>query len=272
MLKRSLALFVSTCVMYTGICANTGIDASTAICRYNLIHGEKDVILTQGSEKIGCTWQNGQIHDKALINSFYKMLKKQEGAFTVLDIGAQTGSFSLMSKFFPQSKWYAFEPITEVVTELKKNLTLNEIGNVQVYSVGLNSFTGKTTLSLPDKSAWGLATIGKTPLRFQTVETRTIDCITLDDFVNKHQVEKIDFIKIDTEGAEYFILIGGKNTIKKDRPIILMEFNYQNMQQCGVGAPDVNKLLESMAYISVRASADDVWAIPKERFATFSVD
>ena len=62
----------------------------------------------------------------------------------------------------------------------------------------------------------------------QFVKVSTIDK-TFSDFSGE-----VDLIKIDTEGWEYFVLKGGKQTINKYRPIILMEFEEINMNQCGV--------------------------------------
>ena len=49
---------------------------------------------------------------------------------------------------------------------------------------------------------------------------------TIDKFVKKNKIKKIDFIKIDTEGSEYFILKGGLKTIEKFKPIIQFEYNF----------------------------------------------
>ncbi len=112
------------------------------------------------------TWVQGSVWDKELIKKFYTLLKNHQGSFVVLDLGAQTGSFSLLAKYFPQSSWYAFEPIEEAVNTLKDNLLLNNIQNVAVHQVAVTDFSGFITLAMPPMDSWGLATVGSNPLRF----------------------------------------------------------------------------------------------------------
>ncbi len=84
--------------------------------RYNLVNGLPDIYITSTAQKIGQTWfKNGDVWEKHLIQKFYSLLP-HNNYFVVLDLGAQTGCFTLLAKYFPNSMWYAFEPIQEVVT------------------------------------------------------------------------------------------------------------------------------------------------------------
>jgi FkbM family methyltransferase len=143
----------------------------------------------------------------------------------VIDVGAQTGCFSLLSKFCPNSRWYAFEAIQEAADILNNLLVANEIHNVSVYPIAVSNEPGFAALKLPSDSHWGLSTLGADPKRFNEYTTRSVECIDLDTFVEKEKINKVDFIKIDVEGWELFVLQGGKEMIKRDKPIILMEFN-----------------------------------------------
>lgn len=188
------------------------------------------------------------VYDKPLINLFYSLLKKKTEPITVLDIGAQTGIFTLTSKFLPNSKWYSFEPIKEAADILRLNLHLNDIKNVEVFTYAISNRSGSAILKLPENSLLGLATMGRKPLRFDHYTLREIECIELDTFVSEHNIEKIDFIKIDTEGWEYFVLQGGKKMLHRDRSVILMEFFPMNMQQCGIYPNQILELLKELNY------------------------
>lgn len=59
---------------------------------------------------------------------------------------------------------------------------------------------------------------------------------TLDAFVGIHCIEKVDFIKIDVEGFEIDVLRGGRETIERLKPSLLVEFNAFTM----VGFRDIN--------------------------------
>jgi tRNA G46 methylase TrmB len=117
--------------------------------KYNLVSELPDIYISKRTEQIGATWKEGHVWDKALIEKFYSVLKDQNDFFVVLDIGAQTGSFTLLAKYFPNSKWYAFEPINEAVDELKANLILNDIKNVSVYRACISNYSGESYLKLP---------------------------------------------------------------------------------------------------------------------------
>lgn len=242
---------------------NIQINCQNSI-RYNLVEGLPDIYVTPMSEKIGHTWVNGNVWEKHLICKFYSLLTSCDHSFVVIDLGAQTGCFSLLAKYFPNSTWYSFEPIQEAVATLKENLIINDINNVFVYQMAASDVTGKTTLKMPAMNAWGLATIGANPQRFATVIEREIECIELDRFVEEKQIGKVHFMKLDTEGSELYILRGAKKMIMRDSPIILMEYNEINMGQCGVLKEDIDKFLKEMGYEWQLVSNEDILCIPKK--------
>lgn len=234
------------------------------IIEYTIIKGLPSIKVIRESQNIGQTWLRNcdDVHDKPLLQKFYSLLNSHDGFFVVLDIGAQTGLFSLMAKYFPHSKWYAFEPIKEAIHTLKKNLAVNNINNVFMHEVAVSDICGKSTLKMPDKNNWGLSTLGSTPLRFSKTGEREVNCITLDAFVDTQQIKRVHFIKIDTEGWELYILRGAQQLLMRDHPIILMEYNETNMKQCGVVKQDINNFLRTMGYQWLSISDDDILCIP----------
>jgi FkbM family methyltransferase len=238
-----------------------GLSKDSATLKYNLVKGLPDIYLDAQSEKIGHTWTNGYVWEKHLIQKFYSLLPKDD-FFVVFDLGAQTGCFSLLAKYFPNSTWYSFEPIEEAATTLKKNLMLNDVHNVFVYQTAVADISGKITLKMPAMHEWGLATIGPNVLRFTPVSQREVDCIDLDSFIAVHNIKKIHFMKLDTEGSELYILRGARKMIMRDLPIILMEYNETNMKQCGVCKEDIHVFLAEMGYEWQLVSNEDILCIP----------
>lgn len=228
---------------------------------YHLIDGKPLVSIDDEAERIGHTWSGGSVYERHLIQKFYNLLPREE-PFVAFDIGAQTGCFSLMAKFFPSSQWYAFEPIVEAATVLQKNLALNGIDNVHVENVALSDISGTAYLAMPDKGNWGLATIGSNPLRFAAQSQREVPCIDLDSFVELHGIKKVHFMKLDTEGAELLILRGAKNMLLRDHPVIVMEYNETNMKQCGITKNEVDAFLIEMGYAWRLISSEDILCTP----------
>ena len=230
---------------------------------YSLIEGLAHVLISPETEKIGATWTDGKVYDRPLIKLFYdNLLKKEKEEFVVLDIGAQTGSFTLLSKYFPQSRWYAFEPIAEAAEQLAVNLALNGISNTSVFPACVSQKSGTEILKLPQDSHWGLATLGARPLRFKSCKERKVASISIDDFINQEAINRVDFIKIDTEGWEWYVLQGAKETIKKYQPVILMEFNPQNMEQCHLNKGQLLRLLKELNYTWELVSHEDILCTP----------
>ena len=74
---------------------------------------DPDIYIAPLSEKIGHTWSHGEIWEKHLIQKFFSLLPAND-FFVAFDLGAQTGCFSLLAKYFPNSIWYSFEPIKKL--------------------------------------------------------------------------------------------------------------------------------------------------------------
>jgi FkbM family methyltransferase len=229
---------------------------------YTIVQGRKSVLIDPISETIGHTWSRRDgVWEQHLIQKFYELLPHDEPC-VVFDLGAQTGAFSLMAGYFPLSQWYAFEPIAEAAAQLTRNCMLNEIDNVSVHQVAVADYSGVTTMSMPDRANWGLSTIGATPLRFKPMITRAVPVITLDAFVEQHNIPRVHFMKLDTEGSEYYILRGAQRMLERDHPIIIMEYNETNMRQCGVNKEDLHALLYSLGYTWQLVSTEDILCIP----------
>ena len=74
----------------------------------------------------------------------------------------------------------------------------------------------------------------------------------------------VDFIKIDTEGYEYYILKGGIKTIKKYKPVIQLEWNLINIEQCNVTEDMLNNLINEIEYKKHNIINEELIIIPQD--------
>ena len=139
---------------------------------------------------------------------------------TVLDIGANIGYYTLiMSKLVgKKGRVYAFEPEPRNLELLRKSLKINHINNVKLFPFALSNKNTKDNFFINKVNAGGHSLIKTSESeRFIEVEVKKLDAILIKN--------KIKLIKIDTEGSEDNVLLGAKITIKKNKPIIILEYS-----------------------------------------------
>lgn len=229
-----------------------------------------DSLLVSGSWDI-----HGNLCEKQLIERVYLYFKDIKD-FTCIDIGANLGSYSFLASEIPNSLVYAFEPHNVVFNHFKKCLQLNASTNhqnkyifdnksiVKIENIALSDKIEEKQLKIPDKCGSGLSCLSDNPTRFATYSKQTIQTTTLDVFLENEDIMKIDFIKIDTEGWEYYILQGALNTIKKYKPKLQLELWDENLKQCGLERTHIFNLLNDLDYEYKFISKAEIWCEPRK--------
>lgn len=147
----------------------------------------------------------------------------------ILDIGSHAGSHTVLYKYINKfAKVYCFEPQKKMFDLLVHNIESNNFKNVEAFNVGVANISAEAEMndSIVEtgkiieyggshKVNLGGMQIGKGGEKIHTI---TIDSLNL---------TACDFIKIDVEGFEPLVLMGGEETIKKFKPTILFESNYK---------------------------------------------
>lgn len=139
------------------------------------------------------------------------------GMITV-DVGAHVGLLTVLLAYQvgPHGKVYSFEPEAKNFLSLKRNLELNHLTWVSPLPVALSNRTGEDVLviNLSDAGA-ALKEVLGTRQRPADISQEKVQTMTLDDFVEREGIRKIDLIKIDAEESEPLVLEGGKRTFEK---------------------------------------------------------
>lgn len=139
----------------------------------------------------------------------------------VFDIGANIGWHSLnVAKLNKKAKVYAFEPIKESYNYLVKNIKLNNLTNIIPNNFGFSD-KNRTVKFYVNPELFTSASEKK----ISNLNTLMIKVILkkLDDYCLDNNISKIDIIKCDVEGAELFVLKGGKKILEKYKPILFVE-------------------------------------------------
>lgn len=210
--------------------------------KYNYIYNNQIDLCEESLIKNKYTWSEEYNH--IIINSTEYFCKLIQDNYNILDIGAQSGCFALASKFFPNTKWKAFEPDPTNYNILTKNLELNEIKNVDCYNFGISDFNGELDFNI-SLSHRGLNTFGFKHLEgLGEIERIKVKVFKLDDIID----HKIDLIKIDTEGSELNILNGGKQKILEHKPKIFLEYDKDHLNKFGKNLTDLNDFIQELNY------------------------
>jgi FkbM family methyltransferase len=158
----------------------------------------------------------------------------------IIDIGANMGAMALpFAQIAKNGKVFAFEPTQYSLTRLKRNLELNPelASRIEV----INSFV--SSVSTPNANIKAFASwkvngekgVDVHPVHLGIAKlTEGVGSITLDEFCFKRDLAKINLIKIDTDGHEYEILLGAKETIRKYRPYLIFEAGIYAMTEKGI--------------------------------------
>jgi FkbM family methyltransferase len=230
---------------------------------YNYFNDEQfPILVTDETRKITphTFLDNNTMWEEESIKYFFYDVPKDK-PLNIIDVGAQSGLYSLFAKHLPMSNFYSFEPFKQTFDLLNDNILLNNITNVKTYNIGLSNKKERVILNT-SISHNGLHTIGNNPKRFNDVCKVEIDVDTIDNLFYEKNIP-VNLIKIDTEGWEYFILKGGEKTIQEYKPYIQIEWNETNMQQCDVDKNEFINYLDELNYIKIKQISEEVFLAPK---------
>jgi FkbM family methyltransferase len=209
--------------------------------------------------------------DKQEIALLHKHIKKGD---VVLDIGANIGFYTkiLAGLVGETGKVYAFEPDKTNFSYLQKNAA--GLKNVILMNKAVSDKTGTITLYQSDL----LNVDHKTYATNDYTSTTEIECVAIDDIIPEH---KVDFIKIDIQGYEYFAFKGMQQIFEKNANLkIITELYPYGLNNSGIQVNEfVSFLRNSEFYIyklledGIRTLTDeDVSSLNNENFRIHIVD
>ena len=144
---------------------------------------------------------------------------------TVLDIGANTGYYSLLAANVVgnQGRVYAFEPEPHNFWLLTENIRLNQLTNIIAIQKAISDKTGKMKL-YKDRWNFGAHTAAENNIEVEQGTCVEVDTITLDDFCAAEDITQVDYIKADVQGSEGLVFQHAGTLLRNRVLTILMEF------------------------------------------------
>lgn len=170
---------------------------------------------------------------------------------TFVDVGANMGELTLVAgKRLENGRVLAFEPVPDIFEELSRNVAINNLLCVELFNIGLFQTTDSLPIFRLQDVNFGTINDG-VPSLFSTGNDRQEVMVPLrrfDDVARECNLQRLDVMKIDVEGAEIMVLRGAEASIKRFRPIIITELSDENFQRAGYTSDDVISYLKCFDY------------------------
>jgi len=193
------------------------------------------------------------------------LIKNNLSINIIFDIGGHRGeSLKLFTKYLNVKKIYSFEPIAENFTHLTavaNRLRVNHnveiitekcaFGNIEK-NILINKFL-ETSSSTIKKVNYNSKYFKKKNFFLnikKKITKENIRIIMPSSYMERNRIKKIDFLKIDTEGFEYDILLGFKENIK-NVGFVLFEHHYDDMIEKNYNFSNINNLLVQYNFVKV---------------------
>ena len=154
---------------------------------------------------------------------------------TVMDIGANIGEWTLRmaNKVGHTGRVFSFEPIPVINQSLNKTLRINNLSQVILSQVALDSRSGDSEFTIPldenERAIHGESRLGTEEgnwniyTEVKNTKSIKVKTITLDQFSSEKSLDRLDFVKIDVEGKEVQVLEGGQETFSRFTPALILE-------------------------------------------------
>lgn len=171
---------------------------------------------------------------------------------TVVDAGANVGQYTLLAarRVGPGGRVHSFEPVPGTFARLEDHLRDNRLDNVHANRSALWHEAAELRLGLDVGSEGNAGAYSVGAAAADVVAP----AVAFDLYAEQRAIDRVDLVKMDIEGAEWHALQGMRETLRRDRPILLMEVNREACESVGYDPGEFWKLLcDALGY--------EAWAV-----------
>jgi FkbM family methyltransferase len=183
-------------------------------------------------------------------NEFALLDKLLTPGMVFLDVGANEGFYTVFASrcVGETGSVWAFEPSRREMEHLTANVRLNGLANVRSFCVALANEDTEAELLIAGEEHSGHNTLGQFVYDSGLITVESVPVRRLDSLLQECPLERLDFLKIDAEGAEMRVLAGACDALRRFRPLILLEMNDPSLKAQGSSRDLLIQLLESNDY------------------------
>jgi FkbM family methyltransferase len=175
-----------------------------------------------------------------------RILKKGD---IFLDLGSHIGFYALIAARIVSESGhvYAFEPTPATRDTLNKNIIDNNLSNIiTVESFGISDRSEKVYFIVNSNSS-ECNKISRSGIESENIIT--IKTISVDDYAILNNIQKIDLVKMDIEGAEYQAIMGMRKIISENPDIkLIFEYNKKILDENDSSGVKIFNLLKELGF------------------------
>jgi FkbM family methyltransferase len=165
-----------------------------------------------------------------------------------IDIGANIGLFTLLASE-KGCEIYSFEPTPVTFDRLNENINLNKRMNVKTFNLALSDSKGEVMMNVAENGmdAWNNLSADIIEAGFKKIKINTD---TLDNFIRSNDLptDRTIIIKMDVEGWEKYVLLGGKNSLMNLDILLMIEFNDENFSRNAYSGKELIVMMNELGY------------------------
>jgi len=174
----------------------------------------------------------------------------------VVDVGASVGHFSaLAAKYVGEGgKVYSFEAALSPFDKLAKCVVGFPGGPIEIQNKAIWSASGELPFYVATNSGWSSLRQHPDPDKrtFDLKEQKQVSAITLDSIFQDKNIKQVRMLKLDVEGAEADVLIGGRDMLEANKvDSILMEYSTRGLEAFGKSGAEVHGMILNFGYSTV---------------------
>ena len=217
-------------------------------------------MLVRANEDVG----NGIINKSFEVEELNFILNwlKEDAVF--FDVGANTGLFSLLAAAKSSKiQVHAFDPIKLNTTLLEASIEINSLSNITVNQTCVGDYDGVVEFSVSSDSAYSSIKDSGRKCEYKKVN---LPIITLDTYIKCNSITKIDFMKIDVEGAEMMVIEGANAAFHNNlKPKLMMiELFDKNLIAFNTSVKEAVIFVEKLGYKALILSEDKLVAFDND--------
>jgi len=179
-----------------------------------------------------------------IMNTYGNKLNKEISIF--FDVGCNAGSFvKVLQQYGFHNNIHCFEPhpvLSKVVKNIYPYIEMNEFC--------LSNYNGSATIHIPTWSV-GLSSLIRRPVfdrLGQDINELSVPCLTLDYYCYQNNIDHIDFLKIDVEGAEKLVFQGAHQLLSNHKVYSGLFEIGDTLEDAGTSTEELCRMIEGYGY------------------------